>query len=419
MSPDLSSYQWHTDTSPLADALAAERDYLIIQDLDGVCMGLVNDPLSRTMDPDYIQAVRQQAGHFYVLTNGEHIGKRGVNPIVDRALGDSTAKQQGLYLPGLGAGGVQLQDRFGKVTHPGVSSAEMAFLLQIPVKARYFLINLLGNTPYNLAKENIHLLADAVVLDNRASPTINANLLCAVLGSVSSVTRLQHDLQSFMAKLLLEAQAQGMGDSFFIHYAPNLGTDPVTGQERIKPADGNSWGTTDFQFMLTGAVKESGVLVLLNQYYAAKTGVYPLGEDFSARSAPGSHAALLALSREAFDPAQMPRIIGVGDTITSHRVGDEWQRGGSDRGFLTLVQDLGRQFESDNVVLLVDSSGGEVIRPSVDVDALQQHPADHESYWQAVAGLSDPADPLQVNFVCAGGYPQYLAWFRHIADLIH
>ncbi|MDO6750003.1 glucosylglycerol 3-phosphatase, partial [Gilvimarinus sp. 1_MG-2023] len=80
---------------------------------------------------------------------------------------------------GLGAGGVQLQDRFGKVTHPGVSSAEMAFLLQIPVKARYFLINLLGNTPYNLAKENIHLLADAVVLDNRASPTINANLLCA------------------------------------------------------------------------------------------------------------------------------------------------------------------------------------------------------------------------------------------------
>ncbi len=410
MTPGLSSYQWHTDISPLADTLTTAPDYLIIQDLDGVCMGLVNDPLSRTMDPGYVHAVRNQEGRFYVLTNGEHIGKRGVNPMIDRALGNGVAKTEGLYLPGLGAGGVQLQNRFGKVSHPGVSSQEMAFLLQIPVKARYFLINLLGNSPYNLAKENIQLLAEAVVLDNRASPTINANLLSAVLGSVTTVRQLQQDLQRFMTRLLQDAQSQGMGESFFIHYAPNLGTDPATGLERIKPADDSSWGTTDFQFMLKGAVKESGVLVLLNQYFAAKTGAYPLGADFSVRTAPASHNALLELAQSAFDPALMPRIIGVGDTITSHQIDGEWQRGGSDRGFLTLVQDLGQAFDSDNVVVLIDSSGDEVIRPAVDTGALQRYCATDPQYWQAVAGLSDANDPLRVNFVLAG-HSEYRAFF--------
>ena len=149
--------------------------------------------------------------------------------------------------------------------------------------------------------------------------------------------------------------------------------------------------------MLKGAVKESGVLVLLNQYFAAKTGAYPLGADFSVRTAPASHNALLELAQSAFDPALMPRIIGVGDTITSHQIDGEWQRGGSDRGFLTLVQDLGQAFDSDNVVVLIDRR------------VMRLYATDPQ-YWQAVAGLSDANDPLRVNFVLAG-HSEYRAFF--------
>ncbi|MEM8545856.1 MAG: glucosylglycerol 3-phosphatase, partial [Cyanobacteria bacterium P01_H01_bin.119] len=105
----------------LVDVLANTDNLLIIQDLDGVCMGLVNDPLNRVIETDYVAAVRSLEGHFYVLTNGEHIGQRGVNSIVERAFGDGEqVKAEGLYLPGLAAGGVQWQDRFGQVSHPGV-----------------------------------------------------------------------------------------------------------------------------------------------------------------------------------------------------------------------------------------------------------------------------------------------------------
>ncbi|WP_221795953.1 glucosylglycerol 3-phosphatase [Oceanobacter mangrovi] len=409
MSERLSSQHWNTDLSLLARKLNQQQDFLIIQDLDGVCMGLVRDPLNRDIDPGYVRAVRQLDGHFYVLTNGEHVGKRGVNPIVERAVGRDLAQHEGLYLPGLAGGGVQWQDRFGKVSHPGLQSQELAFLLQVPVKARYFLINLLGNPPYNLAKENIELLANSVVLDNRVSPTININLLSAVLGSVSAVNRLQADVQRFMHKLLAEAREQGMDDSFFVHYAPNLGRDSSTGIERIKPADTDSWGTTDFQFMVKGAVKEAGVMVLLNRYYFQQTGEYPLGEDFNARSAPADHQALLALAQQHFDPALMPSIIGVGDTITSHTIDLDGQpttlRGGSDRGFLTLVQDLGQGFGSDNATVLVDSSAGEVIRPGVSSSLLT------EQFDAAVAGLSDKDDPLKINFVIPAGYQQYLRFF--------
>lgn len=413
----LSSHCWNTRLNLLGEKLRQQQDFLVIQDLDGVCMGLVNDPLSRTIAPDYVRAVQKLDGRFYVLTNGEHVGKRGVNPIIDRTCGRDLAKHEGLYLPGLAAGGVQWQSRFGKVSHPGVQSQELAFLFQVPVKARYFLINLLGNPPYNLAKENIQLLAETVVLDNRVSPTINANLLCAVLGSVSAVSQLQADIQRFMNQLLQEARDQGMEDSFFVHYAPNLGRDPSTGVERIKPASGNHWGTTDFQFMLRGAVKEAGVMALLNDYYFRKTGDYPLGEDFSARNAPASHDDLVTLARARFDPDLMPRIIGVGDTITSSTIETEGVeqtlRGGSDRGFLTLVQDLGLAFESDNVVLLVDSSGGEVMRPSVDAASLQQYGPQDSNFWQGVSGLSDQHDPLRVNWVAADGYRQYTQFFNH------
>ena len=82
-------------------------------------MDLVHDPRRRSLDPLYVEAASRLDGHFVVLTNGEHEGSRGVNRLVERALsGRADTARQGLYLPGLGAGGVQLQDRFGRVSRP-------------------------------------------------------------------------------------------------------------------------------------------------------------------------------------------------------------------------------------------------------------------------------------------------------------
>ena len=120
----------------LLDELSTVEDLLIVQDLDGVCMELVKDPLTRRMDATYVRAAAQLEGSFVVLTNGEHEGRRGVNRLVEQALSDpDTAKSDGLYLPGLAAGGVQLQDRHGQLSHPGVSADEMAFLSKAPKPA--------------------------------------------------------------------------------------------------------------------------------------------------------------------------------------------------------------------------------------------------------------------------------------------
>jgi hypothetical protein len=43
------------DHPRLLDALVASDKLLIIQDLDGVCMGLVRDPLTRTIEQRYVQ----------------------------------------------------------------------------------------------------------------------------------------------------------------------------------------------------------------------------------------------------------------------------------------------------------------------------------------------------------------------------
>ncbi len=75
------------DSDALIQLLVDRENILIIQDLDGVCMGLVRDPLTRKIDRSYLEATRHFQDHFYVLTNGEHIGKRGVNEIVERTFG--------------------------------------------------------------------------------------------------------------------------------------------------------------------------------------------------------------------------------------------------------------------------------------------------------------------------------------------
>ncbi|MEC8688204.1 MAG: glucosylglycerol 3-phosphatase [Cyanobacteriota bacterium] len=384
--------------------LGKANDLLIVQDLDGVCMQLVKDPLTRRMKPSYVRAAAALQGEFVVLTNGEHEGRRGVNRLVEAALGDaSLPAADGLYLPGLAAGGVQLQDRFGDLSHPGVSEAEMAFLAAAPQRMEALLMQRL---PALLPEVDPVLLAQRAheaVLDTQVSPTINLNgIFGLVAGDVDRQRALQTMLEELMQDLLAEAIGQGLDGSFFLHVAPNLGRDSQ-GLERLKPAVTGDVGTTDIQFMLTGSLKEAGLLVLLNQHIARRWGKAPFGEAFNVRTAPHEPDALLALVQEQIPVERMPLLVGVGDTVTSTASpdGSGWLRGGSDRGFLTLLQQLGRWSGQTNRVVLVDSSHGEVDRPSLEDEQL--------------TGITDPQDPLHLDVLMTGGPEQYITWFETLA----
>jgi glucosylglycerol 3-phosphatase len=406
------------DFNQLLNILVNVENVLIIQDLDGVCMGLVKDPLQRSIDRTYVEAAAGFSPHFYVLTNGEHIGTRGVNRILEKAFGhDAYLKRQGRYLPGLAAGGVQWQDRFGQVSHPGVSHHELAFLQAIPDRLRDRLQTFCSHHITHLEPTVIDGCIDASVLDNVASPTANLNSFYETLQDQPTLyAKLQDDMKALMDEFLEDAAAQGLSESFFVHYAPNLGRDEA-GLEIMRPATGMDSGTTDFQFMLRGAVKEAGVPVILNHYYYQRTGTYPLGAAFNARQAPQDHDELLGLIKTAFDPFLMPIIVGVGDTVNSQVVeqGDTQtvRRGGSDRNFLQLIQDIGHSFQKGNIVVYVDSSQGEVKnRRQVSVE---QH---SDGSYHIVQGPCDPQDtddPLQLNLVFPGGHQQYSEVFRDAA----
>jgi glucosylglycerol 3-phosphatase len=357
-----------------------------------------------------------------VLTNGEHEGRRGVNRLVEAAVGGpAVAREQGFYLPGLAAGGVEIQDRHGKVAHPGVTPQELDFLAALPQRARSFLAHTLTAAPANLPAAGLDALLDASVLDNALSPTLNLNHVHHRLRErPQAYAAVQRAVAEFLDEQLAAAAQAGLAQRFFIHYAPNLGRG-ADGRERLKPGDAGGAGTHDFQFMLSGAVKEAGVLVLLNHHIRRRSGHAPLGEDFNVRTAPRELDALLELARDRFAGQRLPRLIGVGDTVSAQpRAGDgEVQRGGSDRGFLTLVQALGRAFGTDNAVIYVDSSGGEVRRPGVDAALLQRRLTNPAlPPWEALRGISDAADPLRPNFVCADGHRQYQAFFGELARRI-
>ena len=84
----LSQRSLSLDHQELIRVLIEKQNILIVQDLDGVCMGLVKDPLTRKIDRRYLEATKSFDRHFFVLTNGEHIGRRGVNRIVEKAFAD-------------------------------------------------------------------------------------------------------------------------------------------------------------------------------------------------------------------------------------------------------------------------------------------------------------------------------------------
>ena len=119
-----------------------EKNILIIQDLDGVCIPLVQDPLKREINKEYVKDVARLREKFAVLTCGEHEGKRGVNRLVEKALNSKiTAKENGFYLPGLAACGVEFQDRFSNLSHPGLKDNEITFLAEVPKMMRSILTN--------------------------------------------------------------------------------------------------------------------------------------------------------------------------------------------------------------------------------------------------------------------------------------
>ena len=385
----------------LRDEMRAESDLLIVQDLDGVCMPLVKDPLTRRLRDDYVQAAAAMQHQFSVLTNGEHEGRRGVNRLVEKALGDDTkARREGLYLPGLAAGGVQFQDRFGVVSHPGVSDQEMSFLESVPQRMDELLRLKLSQVMPELQGQALEEELKLAILDTQVSPTINLNsLFSKIKGDVKRQKQLQLMLSDLMDSLMSAATAAELPKSFFLHVAPNLGHD-ASGQERLKPAEPGDVGTTDIQFMLKGAIKEVGLLVLINRHIAQKTGTAPLGDTFNVRTAPHDHQALLDLCHQHIQRDAIPMLVGVGDTVTSTPcpLGDGWLRGGSYRGFLTLLQQLGASYDRPSRVVLVDSSHGEVDRPNLSDSKL--------------TGISDPDDPLHFDCLVKGGPEDYVEWFK-------
>jgi len=406
------------DHQSLCQALVERENILIIQDLDGVCMGLVKDPLTRVMEGRYIKAVKTLGKHFFVLTNGEHIGQRGVNGIIERTFSPDEAQAEGLYLQGLAAGGVQWQDCYGNVVHPGVSEAEMTFLEAVPVKVADYLRKLSQELGFGISDEQLEEYIRATVLDNKVSPTANLNVFHETFKDRPELyAQLQQKMKAFTDDLLAQAKQQGLRDSFFIHYAPNLGRNEQ-GLEVMQPAKGKDSGTTDFQFMLRGGIKEVGVIVILNHYYYLQTGKYPLGMNFNAREAPSQQTELIQLVKDKFDPTLMPTIVGAGDTVTSKAVTEEgkteYKRGGSDRGFLELVQALGKEFNTDNAVIYVDSSGGEVKnRQALKID--RSNPEELK-VLQGPGDAGDETDPLTLNFVFPNGHQQYIDFFCGVAQ---
>ena len=376
------------------------KELLFVQDIDGVCIPLVSNPLDRIIDKSYVEEVSKLGNEFSVLTCGEHEGKRGVNRIIERAFeSENLPKEKGLYLPGLAACGVEYQDRFGNVETLGLNQKERLFLSKIPLKIKDLLnIELLRNFP-NIEKGKIENEVEIAVCDTRYSPAINLNSLFNMVGSeLESRKRLQLIMKNVMDEVINYSVVSGLKNSFYLHISPNLGTHDKS--EIIKYATPEDIGTTDIQLIIKGALKQAGLIVLINKYVFTRTGKYPFGEDFSVRDAPETIQKLIDLCKTNVPDHQMPTLIGVGDTITSTKDqhSQQWLRGGSDRGFLTLIQKLGEAYNKENQIIFVDSSYGEVYRPST-IDG-------------NFDGITDERDNLKFTIVMNRGPEQYKSWIK-------
>jgi len=387
----------------ILEDIAVSQNMLIIQDIDGVCIPLVKDPLKRVIRKDYVLSASRLNDEFAVLTCGEHEGPRGVNRIIETTLKSAfLARKEGLYLPGLAACAIEYQDNFGNISYPGVSKEEIEFLCKVPLYMEELLIEELLKTMPLLNKDIVMRESKSAICDTRFSPNINLNRLFNVIeDNIEKKRELQSILHKVMNKIITYSSEQGLKDSFYLHISPNLGSK--NDKELLKFATEDDIGTTDIQLILNGALKEAGLLVLLNKYILKKTGKAPFGNEFNVKLAPKTQEGLIKMCKKNIALEEMPRIIGVGDTVTSHKdkKTGEWLRGGSDRGFLTLIQELGCLYDKNNILILVDSSYGEVYRPRTKGISLE--------------GISDNEDKLKFNLIMNNGTNEYIEWFKKLS----
>ena len=214
--------------------LISSKNILFIQDIDGVCIPLVKDPMTRELESKYIYAVKEFAEEFFVLTCGEHEGPRGVNRIIERSLRSTTEpKNKELYLRGLAACGVEYQDCNGEISFEGVSEKELSFLSKVPSLIRPKFNYIVKNIFPELSQEDINFHAIKSICETRFSPTINFNSLFDLVNNDSDKRKLiQISFEKMMNEIIFKAESEGFKNSFFLHISPNLGKK--NGKERIK-----------------------------------------------------------------------------------------------------------------------------------------------------------------------------------------
>ncbi len=373
------------------------KNILFIQDLDGVCIPLVKDPMTRKLESKFIFAVKNLEKEFFVLTCGEHEGPRGVNRIIERSLKSiDQPKEKGLYLRGLAACGVEYQDNNGNISFEGVSKEEVDFLAKVPDLMRPSFEQIVKKIFPNIDQEELNSHASKSICKTRFSPTINFNSLFDLVRDDSEKRIIiQKSFEDMMNEIINKAKSQGLKNSFFLHISPNLGSKD--GNEIIKLSSKNDIGSTDIQLLIKGAVKDSGVLFLLNKFIHDMTGKAPFGRNFNFRDSPKSIKDKVNFCKKHIKSEDMPTIIGIGDTVTSQKNTNGYSRGGSDRSFLEFIQLLGKEFGSNNKIIFVDSSSGEVYRPSTKVSGLK--------------GISDDDDNLKFDMIFQNGPKEYLNWF--------
>ena len=386
------------DISDFQEIVINSKSILFIQDIDGVCIPLVKDPMTRKLESKYIYAAKNLGEEFFVLTCGEHEGQRGVNRIIERSLNNIIEpKEKGLYLRGLAACGVEYQDNSGNISFEGVSKEELDFLSKVPNLMRPSFERIVRKIFPNLDQVSINKHASKSICKTRFSPTINFNSLFDLVQDDSYKRKIiQKSFEDMMNQIIYKAESQGLKNSFFLHISPNLGSN--NGNEIIKLSTKNDIGSTDIQLLLKGAVKDSGVLFLLNKFIEEETGKAPFGRNFNFRNSPKTIKEKVDFCKKNIKSKDMPTIIGVGDTITSQKISNKsYSRGGSDRSFLELIQLLGKEFRSNNKIIFVDSSSGEVYRPSTKISGFE--------------GISDEEDNLKFDMVFQNGPKEYVEWF--------
>jgi len=390
-------------TNDVDKIILSSQNILFIQDIDGVCIPLVKDPMTRKLKKEYIFAAKKLDNEFFVLTCGEHEGRRGVNRIIERTLGSKLKpKQEGLYLRGLAACGVEYQDNKGEINFEGISKEEIDFLNHVPQIMRPQFRVITKELFPEMDDNSINFHMKKSICDTRFSPTINFNSLFEISENNLIKVKIQRYFEKMMNEIISLGESKGLKNSFFLHISPNLGSK--NGVEILKESKKVDIGSTDIQLLLKGAKKDAGVLCLLNKFIGDKKGKKPFGDYFNFRDAPIDKKEKIALCKKYIQPKDMPVIIGVGDTITSNQSpkSNSFSRGGSDRSFLEFIQLLGYEFGIKNKVIFVDSSYGEVFRPSTKKTGL--------------IGITDKYDTLKFDIIFQDGPAEYINWFNKIAN---